>query len=68
MQERAADYRRLGAQGIWVVDPETRTGQMYKGETLITAEQLTVPGTTIHVEPPELFRSLSSSEQQQDPP
>ncbi len=58
MKKRVADYRRMGAQAIWIIDPETRTGEMFKGASWTVAGRLTVPGTPIYVELDELFLCL----------
>ena len=48
----------MGAQAIWIIDPETRTGEMFEGASWTVAGRLTVAGTPIYVELDELFRCL----------
>jgi Uma2 family endonuclease len=55
MRERVADYQEMGVKSIWIIDPQTRTGQMCAGDTWTTARVLTVPDTRIHVDLDELF-------------
>ena len=62
MKKRVADYQKMGAQAIWIIDPGTRTGQMCEGAIWTTAGRLTVAGTPIYVELDDLFRSLDTTE------
>jgi hypothetical protein len=57
-QERAADYRRMGVQTVWIIDPKTRTGRYCVGDTWTAAERLIVPGTPVFVELGSLFARL----------
>jgi Uma2 family endonuclease len=61
MEERAADYLAMGIRAVWIIDPKTRTGRMCIGEAWIAARRLDVPGTAIHVELPDVFRSLDEA-------
>ncbi len=58
MRERVTDYQRMGVETVWIIDPQTRTGQMCTGDTWTAAGTLTVPGTPIHIVLDELFRAL----------
>ncbi len=61
MKTRVADYQHMGAQTIWIIDPETRSGQMCEGDTWTQAAILSVTGTPIYVELEQLFRSVDES-------
>jgi len=58
-QERAADYRRMGVQTVWIIDPKTRTGRFCVDDVWTAAQRLVVPGTPIYVDLPPLFARLS---------
>ncbi len=58
MKKRVADYQRMGVEAIWIIDPDTQTGQMCVGETWTDARRLLVAGTPIYVELDELFLYL----------
>jgi Uma2 family endonuclease len=62
-QERAADYRRMGVQTVWIIDPKTRTGRYCVGDSWTAAERLIVPGTPIFVELGSLFGQLDRNRQ-----
>lgn len=57
-QERAEDYRRMGVQTLWIVDPKTRSGRMSAGADWIAADRLTVPGTPLFVDLPAIFARI----------
>ena len=57
-QERARDYREMGVETIWIVDPKTRTGRMCTGALWIEAKRLTVAGTPLYVELDEIFNQI----------
>jgi len=61
LQERCEDYRNLGVENIWIIDPKTRTGRMCLGPDWIAAERLEVAGTPIHVQLKALFDQLDQS-------
>jgi Uma2 family endonuclease len=60
LQERCQDYRAIGVETIWIIDPRTRTGRMCLGVEWIEALRLEVPGTPIHVNLAELFSRLDA--------
>ena len=60
-QERAADYRRMGVETVWIVDPKTRTGRMCSGAEWIESSRLEVKGTPLYVELPAIFAELFSA-------
>jgi Uma2 family endonuclease len=57
-QERAQDYRAMGVETIWIVDPKTRTGRMCRGAEWIEAGRLEVKGTPIYVELADVFSQM----------
>ncbi len=57
-QRRAEDYRRMGVETVWVIDPETRSGRMCVGERWIGAERMEVPETAIYVHLAEIFEGI----------
>lgn len=61
LQERCQDYRRLGVENLWLIDPTTRSGRMGVGADWVAAERLEIPGTPIHVELPSLFAKIDPS-------
>ena len=58
LQERCEDYRRMGVETIWIIDPKTRSGRMCSGNEGIRAKRLLVAGTPIVVDLGELFARL----------
>jgi Uma2 family endonuclease len=62
-QERAQDYRAMGVETVWIIDPRTRTGRMCIGSDWIECSRLEVKGTPLFVDLPEIFRQLSAAEQ-----
>jgi Uma2 family endonuclease len=58
-QERAQDYRAMGVETVWIIDPKTRTGRMCRGADWIEASRLEVSGTAVHVELAEIFSHLA---------
>jgi len=57
-QERTQDYRRMGVETIWIIDPKTRTGRMCSGAQWVEASRLEVSGTPLYVNLPEIFSQL----------
>jgi Uma2 family endonuclease len=60
-QERTQDYRAIGVETVWIVDPKTRTGRMCIGKEWIEATQLEVKGTPLFVNLPDIFSQLASA-------
>jgi Uma2 family endonuclease len=60
-QERAQDYRKMGVETVWIVDPKTRTGRMCSGAEWVEASRLEVKGTPLYVNLPEIFSQLASA-------
>jgi Uma2 family endonuclease len=59
-QERAQDYRAMGIETVWIVDPKTRTGRMCRGAEWIEVSRLEVKGTPIYAELAEIFSQLAT--------
>ncbi len=57
-ERRAADFRQMGVETIWIIDPTTRTGRVCTGNTWTQATRLEVSGTQIYVELDTLFAQL----------
>jgi len=58
IQERAQDYREMGVETVWIVDPKTRTGRMCTEANWIEALRLTVDGTALFVELDSIFTQI----------
>lgn len=61
IQERAQDYRAMGVETIWIIDPKTRTGRMCRGAEWIESSRLEVKGTPLYVELEHIFSQLSAA-------
>jgi Uma2 family endonuclease len=59
-QERAQDYRDMGVQTVWIINPKTRTGRMCSGPKWIEARRLEVSGTSMYVDLDEIFSQIHS--------
>ncbi len=51
----------MGAETIWIIDPETRTARLCTGLTWTETTRLEVPGTAIYADVNTLFDALSPS-------
>jgi Uma2 family endonuclease len=60
-QERTQDYRTMGVETIWIIDPKTRTGRMCSGAQWVEASRLEVSGTPLYVNLPEIFSQLATA-------
>lgn len=60
-QERTQDYRAMGVETVWIVDPKIRTGRMCIGTEWIEATRLEVKGTPLFVNLPDIFSQLASA-------
>ena len=58
-QERAQDYRKMGVETIWIIDPKTRSARMCSGAEWLEAQRLEVKGTPLYVNLTELFSQLA---------
>jgi len=59
-QERAQDYRAMGVETVWIVDPKTRTGRMCSGAEWVEASRLEVKGTPLYVDLPTIYSQVTS--------
>jgi Uma2 family endonuclease len=60
-QERAQDYRTMGVETVWIIDPKTRSGRMCSGAEWVESSRLEVKGTPFYVNLPEIFGQLTSA-------
>jgi Uma2 family endonuclease len=60
-QERAQDYRAMGVETVWIVDPKTRTGRICSGAEWIEVQRLEVKGTPLFVDLAEIFSQVASA-------
>lgn len=60
-QERAQDYRSMGVETVWIIDPKTRTGRMCTGTEWIESARLEVKRTPLYVDLPDLFSQLTAA-------
>jgi Uma2 family endonuclease len=58
-QERASDYRAMGVETVWIIDPKTRTGRMCSGAEWVESPRLAVKGTPLYVDLPDLFSQMT---------
>ena len=60
MEERVADYTRMGVKSIWVVDPWRRLAYSSDATGMLVRESevLTLPGTPVRVTIAEIFARL----------
>lgn len=58
-QERAQDYRAMGVETVWIIDPKTRTGRMCSGTEWVESSRLEVKRTPLYVNLPEIFSQLT---------
>ena len=60
-QERAQDYREMGVETVWIIDPKTRSGRMCSGADWVEASRLEVSGTPLYVDLPGIFSQIATS-------
>jgi Uma2 family endonuclease len=60
-QERTLDYRAMGVETVWIIDPKTRSGRMCSGTEWVEASRLEVKGTPLYVNLPEIFSQMTSA-------
>jgi Uma2 family endonuclease len=60
-QDRTQDYRQMGVETVWIVDPKTRSGRMCSGTEWVEASRLEVKGRPWYVDLPELFSQLTTA-------
>ena len=59
--EKAQDYRRMGIENIWLIDPGIRNGQASTANGWRDTLEFDIPGTPVRLSLVELFRSLDQS-------
>jgi Uma2 family endonuclease len=59
-QERAGDYRAMGVETVWIIDPKTRSGRVCSRTEWTEARRLEVAGTAVYVELEEVFDRIQS--------
>jgi len=60
-QERAQDYRAMGVETVWIIDPKTRTGRMFSRPDWVESARLEVKGTPLHVILADIFSQIASA-------
>jgi Uma2 family endonuclease len=60
-QERAQDYRKMGVETVWIIDPKTRSGRMCSGAEWVESARLEVKRTPLYVNLPDIFSQLTSA-------
>ncbi len=59
LEARARDFRAMGTEHIWLIDPELRQTFVWDGASWTAADALTVPGTPIHLDLPWLWEQIA---------
>jgi Uma2 family endonuclease len=59
--EKAQDYRRMGIENIWLIDPGTRSGQASTSNGWRETMDFEIPGTPIRLNLTDLFSKLDQS-------
>lgn len=57
-QRLAHDYVAMGVQNIWLIDPETRTGRVCRGDAWIETTRFQVADRPIYLDLNDLFTRL----------
>ena len=60
-QERAQDYREMGVETVWIIDPKTRSGRMCFGNEWVESSRLEVKGTPLYVDLPDIYSQLTTA-------
>ena len=60
-QERAQDYRAMGVETVWIIDPRTRSGRMCSGPEWVESSRLEVKNTPLYVNLPDIFSQLTAA-------
>jgi Uma2 family endonuclease len=61
LEDRCQDYRAMGVETVWIIDPKTRSGRMTSGLDWLAAERLEVPNTPIYVGLATLFAQIDTT-------
>jgi len=59
-QERATDYRNMGVETIWIIDPKTRSGRMCINDSWVASDRLELRNTPIYVDLKLLFEQFDN--------
>jgi len=59
--EKAQDYRRMGIENIWLIDPGTRSGQASISDGWRETVEFEIPGTPVRLNLADLFGKLDQS-------
>ena len=57
-QRRARDYQDMGIENVWIIDPDTRTARVCRGENWTEATQFVVKDSPIFIDVTALFARL----------
>jgi Uma2 family endonuclease len=60
-RDRAQDYRQMGIENIWLIDPGTRSGQASTADGWRDTLEFSIPGTPIRLNLDEIFAKLDQS-------
>ena len=59
--EKAQDYRKMGIENIWLIDPKTRSGQRATAQGWLDTTQFEIPGTPVRLSLEDIFNRLDQS-------
>jgi len=59
--EKAQDYRKMGVENIWLIDPATRSGQASTANGWQETMEFEIPGTQVRLSLADLFNKLDRS-------
>jgi Uma2 family endonuclease len=59
--EKAQDYRKMGVENIWLIDPGTRSGQASTSHGWRDTLEFDIEGTAIRLSLVDIFRRLDQS-------
>lgn len=57
-QRRARDYQDMGVENIWLIDPDTRTARVCKGQNWTETTRFAVQNSAIYLDVEALFARL----------
>ena len=60
-QGRAQDYRAMGVETVWIIDPKTRTGRMCFANEWVESARLEVKGSALFIDLADLFQQLEQT-------
>jgi Uma2 family endonuclease len=59
--EKAQDYRKMGVESIWLIDPGTRSGQASVANGWRETMEFEIPGTQVRLSLADIFTKLDQS-------